>query len=65
MPDNNRPMWAHYAENLPAARAAGYDDDTLGPCGCRDYHMADCPTRTPVHDDAPDPGDYYDREDNA
>ena len=22
------------------------DDDTLGPCGCTDYHMADCPTRT-------------------
>ena len=21
-------------------------DDTLGPCGCTDYHMADCPTRT-------------------
>jgi hypothetical protein len=21
-------------------------DDTLGPCGCVDYHMADCPTRT-------------------
>lgn len=20
--------------------------DTLGPCGCTDYHMADCPTRT-------------------
>jgi len=22
------------------------DDDTLGACGCRDYHAADCPTRT-------------------
>lgn len=22
------------------------DDETLGPCGCTDYHMADCPTRT-------------------
>jgi len=21
-------------------------DDTLGPCGCTDYHLADCPTRT-------------------
>ena len=21
---------------------AGADDDTLGPCGCTDYHMADC-----------------------
>ena len=20
--------------------------DTLGPCGCRDYHMADCPIRS-------------------
>lgn len=23
-----------------------YNDDTLGSCGCIDYHMADCPTRT-------------------
>lgn len=22
------------------------DNDTLGPCGCTDYHMSDCPTRT-------------------
>lgn len=22
------------------------DDETLGPCGCVDYHMSDCPTRT-------------------
>jgi hypothetical protein len=22
------------------------DDWTLGSCGCTDYHMADCPTRT-------------------
>lgn len=22
------------------------DDDTLGPCGCTDYHMADCPLVT-------------------
>lgn len=27
-----------------------HDDDTLGPCGCTDYHMADCPTRTGYHD---------------
>src|SRR5262249_20649010 len=26
MTHDNRPAWAHYAENLPAARAAGYDD---------------------------------------
>ena len=22
------------------------DEFTLGPCGCTDYHMADCPLRT-------------------
>lgn len=22
------------------------DDETLGPCGCVDYHVADCPLRT-------------------
>ena len=22
------------------------EDDTLGPCGCTDYHMSDCPTPT-------------------
>lgn len=22
------------------------NDDSLGPCGCVDYHMADCPLRT-------------------
>lgn len=26
------------------------DDETLGPCGCVDYHTADCPTRTGSHD---------------
>ena len=34
------------------------DPDALGPCGCTDYHMADCPTRW--HDAdywAPEPGD--------
>jgi len=25
------------------------DDETLGPCGCTDYHMSDCPTRTDSH----------------
>jgi hypothetical protein len=24
----------------------GNCEDTLGPCGCVDYHMADCPLRT-------------------
>ena len=23
-----------------------HDNEALGPCGCTDYHMADCPTRT-------------------
>lgn len=31
------------------------DNDTLGPCGCTDYHMSDCPTRggsvAPADDD--------------
>jgi len=22
-----------------------YDNNGLGPCGCNDYHYADCPTR--------------------
>lgn len=36
--------------------------DTLGACGCRDYHMADCPTRT----GAADAGrDWYDEYDDA
>lgn len=26
------------------------DTDLLGPCGCSDYHVADCPTRTSGHD---------------
>jgi hypothetical protein len=33
-------------------------DDTLGACGCTDYHMADCPTR--VSDIGADPGDLTD-----
>lgn len=28
------------------------DDGTLGPCGCSDYHMADCPLMT-------ERGSYY------
>lgn len=31
------------------------DDETLGSCGCVDYHMADCPTRTAAY--SPDPYD--------
>ena len=34
-------------------------DDTLGPCGCVDYHMADCPTRT-GYADSFDQDDWYD-----
>lgn len=36
---------AHYPECalMLAERNA---PDTLGPCGCTDYHMADCPTVT-------------------
>ena len=26
------------------------DSESLGPCGCTDYHMADCPTRTGSYD---------------
>ena len=26
------------------------DEDVLGPCGCYDYHMSDCSTRTGSHD---------------
>lgn len=33
-------------------------DGTLGPCGCIDYHYADCPTRAGAHDDSPEPDDY-------
>lgn len=37
------------------------DDDTLGPCGCTDYHMADCPLRTGSSDygDWDDHDPYY------
>ena len=26
------------------------EEETLGPCGCTDYHMADCPIRAPAGD---------------
>ena len=38
-----------------------HEDDTLGPCGCVDYHMADCPTRTSYADSYADAGDEADR----
>jgi hypothetical protein len=28
------------------AQNEDYLDDVLGPCGCTDYHMADCPLIT-------------------
>lgn len=34
--------------------------ETLGACGCTDYHMADCPTRTGYADSMRDPYDEYD-----
>jgi len=41
------------------------EDFTLGPCGCTDYHMSDCPTRTTYTYDADDsePLDYWEEED--
>ena len=35
-------------------------DESLGSCGCTDYHMADCPTRSPRIDDYED--DPYENE---
>lgn len=38
--------------------------ETLGPCGCVDYHMADCPIRTASRDDSGPVEDLdYDVED--
>lgn len=36
----------HTDYHAPDAPAVEEVDDTLGPCGCTDYHLADCPTRT-------------------
>lgn len=37
-----------------------HDEDTLGSCGCIDYHMADCPLRTNRYPmDVVEPNDYY------
>jgi len=41
----NHPHESNQVRFVPALPAED-DDDTLGPCGCTDYHMADCPTRT-------------------
>jgi len=39
-----------------------HGNETLGSCGCTDYHMADCPLRTGNHESNPtddyDPYDY-------
>lgn len=33
----------------------------LGPCGCEDYHLADCPHRTEsISQDPPEPPEDYD-----
>ena len=42
------------------------DEYALGPCKCRDYHMADCPTKQPWFTSFASDGDYedyYDRRD--
>jgi len=44
-----------------------YDDDTLGPCGCTDYHMADCNLITDrfSYDEPPEPFDGPDDDPRA
>jgi hypothetical protein len=37
-----------------AAETEHHESESLGSCGCTDYHMADCPTRTGYSDS------YYD-----
>jgi hypothetical protein len=51
-------------------RIVAHDNDpredrtwALGPCGCTDYHMADCPLVSPPSE--PDPGDRYDDYDGG
>jgi hypothetical protein len=41
-------LWleAHPDDAVSFVPALPEDDDTLGACGCRDYHSADCPLRT-------------------
>jgi len=47
---------ARKADRQPAPER---DPDALGPCGCTDYHMADCPTRDAHYDDAPEPDEDW------
>ena len=37
---------------------------TLGPCGCVDYHYADCPTRERTYD-SPSIDDFFDEWDDG
>lgn len=41
------------------------EQHALGPCGCIDYHYADCPTRAGITEsmDPPDPDWQYEDED--
>ena len=39
------------------------EEYTLGSCGCTDYHMADCPTRTGGSDYDSREDDWYGEED--
>lgn len=39
---------------------ATHADDGRGPCGCSDYHAADCPLRTVLSYLSSDPGDMTD-----
>ncbi len=36
-----------------------FDSEALGPCGCTDYHMADCPLIAPdLYENSGDDDDY-------
>ena len=62
---NLRAAFAKYEEmydrDLDEAPGPELDPDALGPCGCTDYHMADCPLVTDrfgrADDDSNDPYD--------
>ena len=46
----------HEPDRLDEDKEREEAEQTLGPCGCTDYHMADCPIRT-ARDDEYEP-DY-------
>lgn len=51
---------ADVAERVYALADMLRESDALGPCGCIDYHMADCPTRDRGgYSDPPEPDDDY------